>query len=174
MLILGIDPGTATTGYGLIKTDHDDMQLIDKGRIDTDKDGEPHNRLAEIYKQVLVVLKKHSPDVMAIEKIFFATNAKTAIRVGQAQGVFLLAAAHSKIAVFEYAPMQIKSVVTGDGRADKKVMQEVIKKAFNIEAPPKQKTHFNDVCDGIAVAVCHAKMSNGYTKPKKVKKTKGR
>lgn len=175
MLILGIDPGTATSGYGLIKIVKDKLLLIDRGWIETDKDGEPHNRLAEIYAQAVAVLGKHLPDVMAIEKIFFATNAKTAIRVGQAQGVFLLAAAHAKISVFEYAPMQIKSVVSGNGRADKEMMEQTIRKTFKIRAPNKKKTHFNDVCDGIAVALCHARLTNGMGRhaPQKLLAKKG-
>ena len=119
MLILGIDPGTATTGYGVVNFKNQNFELIDFGLIETNKDGSPEKRLLDIYKQITKIFKKFKPDVMAIEKVFFATNAKTAMRVGEALGVMLFSAARANTKVVEYAPGTIKKVVAGNGRAEK-------------------------------------------------------
>lgn len=157
MKILGIDPGTATTGYGVIHVNgKKEPTLLKFGWIETDKDGEPGARLGEIYREMLKLLKEHSPDVMAIERLFFYSNAKTAIRVGQAQGVILLAASKQKVKVFEYPPAQVKLTVSGNGRADKTIMKQTIRRLFHFRSPNKKKTHFDDVADAIAVALCHA------------------
>lgn len=159
MLILGIDPGTATTGYGLIKIISDDeYDVIEWGLIETDKNGSPGLRLSRIYDQLSGIFKKHSPDIMAIEKIFFARNVKTAIRVGQAQGVMLHCAASYKTEAVEYAPGTIKKVVAGNGRADKKVVQKSIRKYLGagVRSKPGKKTHFDNAADALAVALCHA------------------
>lgn len=163
MLILGIDPGTATTGYGIIKVERKDFKVLEWGIIETEKNGTPGDRLAEIYKQMMEVLKEFSPDVVAIEKLFFATNAKTAMRVGQAQGVMLFAAAKAKTEVFEYAPGTIKKVVAGDGRADKKLVQKSVRKYLGARVRSKkgQKTHFDNAADALAVAMCHALRERG-------------
>ena len=108
MIILGIDPGTATTGFGLISVEPKNFDVINFGLIETDKDGSPGARLVDIHKQISMILTKYKPDIFAIEKLFFATNAKTAIRVGQAQGVMLYSAAEQNIHVVEYAPGTIK------------------------------------------------------------------
>jgi len=108
MLILGIDPGTATTGYGFVESDvNGTTKVVSWGLIETDKDGFKENRLEAIYKETLSLLKKNTPDLFVMEKVFFATNAKTAIAVGQAQGVLLLAASRFKVRVVEYAPATI-------------------------------------------------------------------
>ena len=155
MLILGIDPGVATTGYGLVKVEKTIHEAIEWDLIEN---GKPEKRLSEIHKQMTLIIKKHSPDVMAIEKIFFATNAKTAIRVGQALGVMLLAAAKTNIEVAEYAPGTIKKVVAGNGRADKKEMQKAVRKLLGakVRSKKRKKTHFDNAADGLAVALCHA------------------
>lgn len=162
MLILGVDPGTATTGYGLIKVKSRSYELLDFGLIETDKNGRPERRLESIYKQMMAILKEFSPDVMAIEKLFFATNAKTAMRVGQAHGVMLFAAAKFKANVVEYAPGTIKKVVAGDGRADKKAMQKSVRKFLGPKARSRKrkKTHFDNAADALAVAICHALQEN--------------
>lgn len=161
MLVLGIDPGTATTGYGVIKTNGvKNPQLIDHGLIETDKNGHPGSRLSIIYHETEKLLKKYNPNVVAIERIFFFINKKTVIRVSQAQGVLLLAAANLGIPVVEYAPGQIKLAVGGHGKADKKVMQNAIKCMFGVEAEKNKKTHFDNAADAIAIAVCHAKIVN--------------
>jgi len=166
MLILGIDPGTATTGYGVIKVTPNLFELLEFGLIETDKNGSPGERLENIYLEMTSILKKFSPDVVAIEKLFFATNAKTAMRVGQAQGVMIFAAARSKIEVAEYAPGTIKKTVAGDGRADKKMMQKSVRKVLGakVRSGVKKKTHFDNAADALAVALCHAYKVKGGDK----------
>jgi len=163
MLILGIDPGTATTGFGLVKITKETQELVSFGLIETDKNGTQAKRLRNIHLEMMKLFKKYKPDVMAIEKVFFARNAKTAIRVGQAQGVMLLSAARSKTEVFEYAPGQIKKIVAGDGRADKKDIQKSVRKVLGarVRSRKRKKTHFDNAADALAVALCHAHMVNG-------------
>jgi crossover junction endodeoxyribonuclease RuvC len=158
MLILGIDPGTATTGYGIIKSFPKNFEVVDFGLIETDKNGSTGKRLENIYKEVRKLLTKFSPDVVAIERLFFATNAKTAMAVGQAQGVMIFAAARSKIEVIEYAPGTVKKMVAGDGRADKKIMQQSVRKVLGarVRSAKRKKTHFDNAADALAIALCHA------------------
>ncbi|MBI2065925.1 crossover junction endodeoxyribonuclease RuvC [Candidatus Woesebacteria bacterium] len=158
MLILGIDPGTAVTGYGVIKTTPGLFEVLEFGLIETDKEGSPGKRLENIYLAMSRLLKKFSPDLVAIEKLFFATNAKTAMRVGQAQGVMIFAAAKYKIEVAEYAPGTIKKIVAGDGRADKKMIQKSVRKVLGakVRSGARKKTHFDNAADALAVALCHA------------------
>lgn len=158
MLILGIDPGTATTGYGFLRVNPKSYDVLSFGLIETNKDDEPSKRLRQIYLQINKLLRDQKPDILAIEKIFFATNAKTAIRVGQAQGVMLLSAAKYNTAVYEYAPGTIKKVVTGSGRADKKEVQQSLRKILGakVRSKKRQKTHFDNAADALAVALCHA------------------
>lgn len=159
MKILGIDPGTATTGYGLLRLNGKLVpELLKFGWIETSKDVLPGNRLDEIYRSTQALLKEHMPDVLVIERLFFFSNQKTAIRVSQAQGVILLAAARARVPIFEYPPAQVKLSVSGSGRADKTLMKKTIRKLFNVRSPKKRKTHFDDVADAIAVALCHAKL----------------
>jgi crossover junction endodeoxyribonuclease RuvC len=157
MLILGIDPGTATTGFGLIKKNQKKFEVIDFGLIETKNNGNPAERLVSIYKQVKILFRQFEPDIMAIERLFFATNAKTAMAVGQAQGVMLFAAAESKIEVVEYAPGTIKKMVAGDGRADKKAVQKAVRKSLGakVRSRAKKRTHFDNAADALAVALCH-------------------
>lgn len=159
MLILGIDPGTTTTGYGAIRVDgNSDFEVLDFGLIETEKNGESGKRFLSIYKQSVTVFKRHIPDVLAIERIFFANNAKTAINVGQAQGVILYAAAKFKIHVVEYAPATIKKMITGSGRADKKMVQQALRKVLGakVRSWKKGKTHFDNAADALAIALTHA------------------
>lgn len=158
MLILGLDPGTATTGFGLIYKNSKSFEVLDWGLIETDKRGDKEKRLAKIYKETLELFKKHSPDVMAIERIFFAANVKTAIAVGQAQGVMLLAAAKAKVKVVEYAPGSVKKVVSGNGRSDKKMMQQALRRVLGakVRSAKRKKTHFDNAADALAVALTHA------------------
>jgi len=157
MLVLGIDPGTATTGFGLIKKEGKEYFVLDWGLIETKKESSIAVRLDYIYTNLRALLKKYSPDVLAIEKIFFATNAKTAISVGQAQGVIFLAAAKHNISVSEYAPGTIKKIVAGDGRADKKMMQKAVRSHLGAKIRSKvgKKTHFDNEADALAIALCH-------------------
>ena len=164
MRILGIDPGTATTGYGIVDTqDNGKSKVVSWGLIETDKNGFIQNRLEIIYKETLSLIKDCKPDLFVMEKVFFATNAKTVIAVGQAQGVLLLAASRSKVGVMEYAPGTIKKVITGSGRANKKEVQKAIRKILgnHVKSKAHKKTHFDNAADALAVALTHAIQLNG-------------
>lgn len=166
MIILGVDPGTATTGYGFINVTPDTIEVIDFGLIETEKNGYPPARYGVIYRILGSLLVQHKPDVMVIEKVFFATNAKTAIRVGQAQGVMLLSAVHNNnIPVIEYAPGTIKKMITGSGKAKKKEVQAHVQeilgrveggKIRENKARRITKTHIDNVFDAFALALTHA------------------
>ena len=170
MRILGIDPGTATTGFGMIETAGDGKYLLlDYGLISTSKELPHGRRLELIYEGISSLLEKHSPEVVAIERLFFATNALTAISVGQAIGVIKLAIHKHGVPVFDYAPMQVKLYVGGSGKADKSVMKHMVKKMLSIrgskvneirdgqtKAKKTNKTHFDDAADALALAICHA------------------
>lgn len=162
MIVLGIDPGTATTGYGLLEYNGRGLVPLEFDLIETTKDFAPEARLSMIYDHILEIIRRSKPDVMAIEKVFFAANAKTAIRVGQAQGVMLLSAATANIPVVEYAPGTIKKMVSGNGRADKKVMQQSLRSIFGprIRSKANKKTHFDNAADALAVALCHVMISS--------------
>lgn len=157
MRILGIDPGTATTGFGVIDVIDGKMDVIEWGLIETPKDGLPEIRLSQIHEELVSKLDHFKPDVMAIEKVFFATNAKTAISVGQAIGVMMLSAAKMKVPIRHYAPGSIKKTVSGTGRADKKVMQQSVRKVLGakVRSEAHKKTHFDNAVDALAVALCH-------------------
>lgn len=157
MRILGIDPGTATTGFGVIDTDGGDFKVFEWGLIETKKDGLPEVRLVEIHEKLIDILSEYKPDLLAIERVFFATNAKTAISVGQAIGVMMLSAAKMKVPIKEYAPGSIKKTVAGNGRADKKMMQQSVRKILGarVRSEAHKKTHFDNAADALAVALCH-------------------
>jgi crossover junction endodeoxyribonuclease RuvC len=165
MLILGLDPGTATTGYGILNiNDSVDFEVYDCGLIETHKDTSPAIRLVQIHDQINTIIKKYKPDVMVIEKVFFSTNAKTAIRVGQAQGVMLYCAANHNLECMEYAPGTIKKVISGNGRSNKKEMQAALRKLFGSvinsfkgsNGKPLGKTHIDNAIDALAIALTHA------------------
>lgn len=158
MLILGIDPGTATTGFGLVELNGHGNQVVTWGLIETDKSLLKETRLDFIYEETLNLIKRHQPDVFVIEKVFFATNAKTAIAVGQAQGVMLLAASKAKVRVEEYAPGTIKKMITGSGRANKKDIQKHIRQILGsrVKSEINKKTHFDNIADALAIALTHA------------------
>lgn len=158
MRIFGIDPGTATTGYGLIDFIEGKSRVIEWGLIETDKESKTEERLNKIFKETSQLLKKLTPDIFVFEKIFFATNAKTVISVGQAQGVMLLAASKSKIKIESYAPGTIKKMITGSGKANKKKVQQAIRKILGNQVKSKahKKTHFDNAADALAIALTHA------------------
>lgn len=157
MKILGIDPGTATTGYGVIQIEEEKFYSLKYGLIETNKNGSPERRLFSIYDQLNKIMRLYEPDELAIEKVFFATNAKTAIRVGQAQGVILLSAGYFKVPVYEYSPMTIKKIVAGNGRADKNDVQKHVRRFLGngVHKVKGKKTHFDNEADALAVALCH-------------------
>lgn len=168
MKILGIDPGTATTGFGCIEvTDISaisgkGLQVIEWGLIETSKELLKEERLEIIFEKTVALIEKFKPDVFVFEKIFFASNAKTVIAVGQAQGAILLAARKTKTTVFEYAPGTIKKLITGSGRANKKVVQEHVKKILGskVKSQKGKKTHFDNAADALAIAMTHAMKTN--------------
>lgn len=151
MLILGIDPGTAITGYGVVYCRRGELRMVDYGSIKTSTDNDSSTRLDLIYRQTLKILNKHQPQVLAIESLFFNVNAKSASAVGQAMGVIKLAAARKKIKVFEYPPLRVKMVLTKNGRADKKQIQSKVRKVLKLKRLPRP-TH---AADALAVAICH-------------------
>jgi len=167
MLILGIDPGTATTGYGLVRLNGKGNEVVTWGLIETKKETLKENRLDFIFEEVQRLINLHKPDVFVFEKVFFSNNAKTVIAVGQAQGVMLLAASKTKVHVEEYAPGTIKKMITGNGRANKKEVQEHIRKILGarVKSEKHKKTHFDNAADALAIALTHAfKLGEGVTK----------
>lgn len=168
MRILGIDPGTATTGFGVLKTKRGgNFELLTFDWIHTDKNDASQKRLAVIHKEIKAVIRDFKPDIIAIERLFFATNAKSAIAVSEATGVIKLAASSKKVPIAEYTPMEIKKEITGSGRADKRAVKKAIRKLLSIRSPNRKKTHFDDVCDALAVAICHARRSVLNSKKKR-------
>jgi len=151
MIILGIDPGTAMTGFGLIQCLKGEFKLLEKGSIKTLNDHDSSYRLNLIYEEVVSLMKKHQPEILAIESLFFNTNAKSASAVGQAIGVIKLAAARGKMKVFEYPPSKIKMKLVGNGRAEKSEVQSKVRKALHLRKIPRP-TH---AADALAVAICH-------------------
>ncbi len=151
MLVLGIDPGTAITGYGLIRETVDGLQIVDYGAIRTPKDLPLSERLLLLHEKLNEIILLHHPQTGAVEKLFFQRNVTTALSVGHARGVVLLAMAQAGIPVYEYTPMQVKEAVVGYGGADKRQVQEMIKALLAMEEIPQP----DDAADALAVAVCH-------------------
>lgn len=150
MITLGIDPGIATTGYGFITSANGTTKLLESGLISTSKTRTPEERLNTIYRRLASLIKKHQPDCCVIEQVFFNTNTKTALGVGQARGTVLLAAQHNKLKCFEYTPLQVKQAVVGYGRADKKQVQYMVKQILKLDNQLKA-----DEADALAAAICH-------------------
>jgi crossover junction endodeoxyribonuclease RuvC len=152
MLVVGIDPGTATTGYGFVReTAGGDLEVVDFGVILTPAGLEPEKRLLQLYNQLNELLLLHRPSQSAVEKLFFQRNVTTAIAVGQARGVALLALANNSLAVAEYTPMEIKQAVVGYGGADKNQVQQMMKALLGLADIPRP----DDAADALAVAICH-------------------
>lgn len=157
MIILGIDPGTATTGFGIIKKTGSDICVVDYGCIETSCLLGAGERLDIINKEVNKLIKKHCPEVLAIENIYFFKNLKTAMPVSQAKGVVLFTAARNKIPVFEFTPLQMKMTITGYGKAEKKQVQKMIQTMLNLEEKPKDKgKRKDDATDALGIALCYA------------------
>jgi len=152
MIVLGIDPGTATTGYGIIKGERDNLVCIDFGCIKTAPHTEFAKRLQQLHTELIKIIKKYKPDAAAVEQIFFTTNAKTAISVAHARGVALQALAESQIAISEFTPLQVKQAVTSYGKADKTQVQKMVKILLNLNEIPKP----DDAADALAIAICCA------------------
>ncbi|OGZ17811.1 MAG: crossover junction endodeoxyribonuclease RuvC [Candidatus Nealsonbacteria bacterium RBG_13_36_15] len=155
MIILGVDPGTATTGYGLIKQNKktksgDSLQCLGYGLIQTSPSSSPAERLKKISKELNQLIKKYQPKVLAVENVYFFKNLKTALPVSQAKGVIMLAAANKNIPIYEFTPLQVKMAIAGYGRADKKQIQEIVKNELNLKEVPKP----DDAADALAIAIC--------------------
>ena len=150
MFVLGIDPGLSATGYGLVEGSHPPKALL-AGVIRTDKDTPTPDRLGELYKGLQELIADTTPDVIALETVFTNRNLQTAISVGRASGVALLAAAQANLEVFEYVPTAIKAAVTGDGSANKNQVQQMVTRLFRLAEPPEPA----DAADALAIALCH-------------------
>lgn len=151
MLVLGIDPGSAITGYGLVREVGNSLQAVDYGCIRTAPSEPLEARLHKIYLEVCQLIDKHKPDQFAVEELFFNKNVRTALTVGQARGVILLAGAQGGLPVAEYTPLQVKQAVVGYGRAEKAQIQFMVKTILSLPAIPKP----DDVADALAIAICH-------------------
>jgi len=149
--ILGIDPGTAITGYALVSEDDDGLCLIRSGAIRTAAGTPLPERLHTIYGELSSLIDACQPRAVAVEKLFFSKNVRTAFAVGQARGVVLLAAAAHRLPVFEYGPNEVKQAISGYGGADKHQMQQMVKLLLDLDSVPQP----DDVADAIAVAICH-------------------
>lgn len=159
MIIIGIDPGYAIVGVGVVEYKGNKFRPIEYTAITTPAGMDTVDRLKKIYDEMAMLIDKHKPDAMAIEELFFNSNQKTAINVAQARGVILVAAANKGVPVREYTPLQVKQSVTGYGRADKKQIQEMVKLILHLNVIPKP----DDAADALALAICHAhsnKMNN--------------
>ncbi len=152
MRILGIDPGYAIVGWGVLDYIGNKFSVVDFGSIQTSADMDFNDRLLTIYDELDSIIKRTKPQYMSIEKIFYNSNAKTAINVSQARGVLLLCSIKNNLEIFEYTPLQVKQSVVGYGRAEKKQIQEMTKIILNLRQIPKP----DDTADALAMAICHA------------------
>lgn len=152
MRILGIDPGSGCTGYGIIETDGSQHLAILYGAIKTQPNKPFHERLLKIHAALSELLSREKADMMAIEEVFHATNVQSALRLGHARGVALLVAAQLRLSVYEYSPLEIKSAVVGYGRAEKTQVQAMVRLLLKLPEAPSP----DDASDALAVAICHA------------------
>lgn len=155
MIILGIDPGTATTGFGIIKQNDakkSQFDILEFGVISTSKHATDQDRLKVLYNDLTFLIKKYQPKKLGVEKLFFSSNQKTAMAVSQARGVVLLAAVNSGLDILEFTPLQVKNILCGYGKADKKQIQFMIKQTFDLKHTPKP----DDAADALAIALCAA------------------
>ncbi|MBN2538957.1 MAG: crossover junction endodeoxyribonuclease RuvC [Deltaproteobacteria bacterium] len=154
MIILGIDPGTKTTGYGVVEKGERGILHIAYGEIRMRR-GEPLSScLKKIYDQLIEIITEYAPDVMALEDIFYGKNVKSLIKLGQARGVIILAASHSNTPLYEYTPLEVKKAIVGYGRAEKTQVQHMVRVILSLkEAPPL------DASDALAIAICHSNFS---------------
>jgi crossover junction endodeoxyribonuclease RuvC len=151
MLTLGIDPGVATTGFGLVRQLGDKLIHVDCGCIITTPKENSQQRLARIYAEMKKLIQTHKPHAIAVERLYFGENSKTAMAVGQARGIILLAAAEAGTQLSEYTPLEVKVAITGYGKADKKQIQQMVKILLKLPAIPKP----DDAADALAIAICH-------------------
>ena len=161
MIIIGIDPGTATTGYGVIKLKEKKggYQCLDYGCITTSPQSSDGQRLKIINQELNKLIKKYQPEILAVENVYFFKNLKTALPVSQAKGVILLTAAKKKVPTFEFTPLQVKMAISGYGKADKKQVQKMAKTILNLEETPKP----DDAADALAIALCYCFTNKNMT-----------
>lgn len=152
MIILGIDPGLAISGYGILNYTGNKFEVIDYGCIETESCEEFPKRLKHLYDSYTSIIDMYKPKAVAIEELFYNKNAKTAMAIAQARGVHLLAAENKNIPLYEYTPLQIKQGIVGYGRAEKRQVQEMVKVILNLKEIPRP----DDAADGLAAAICHA------------------
>lgn len=164
MIILGIDPGIAIVGYGIIEVKGNAIRLLEYGCITTSSKSSLPSRLSFIMNEMRSIIDEFKPDEMAIEELFFNKNVKTAIQVAQARGVEILAGVEAGLTVYEYTPLQIKQGIVGYGRAEKRQVQEMVKTILNLTEIPKP----DDAADAIAIAICHS-FSNKFKDEYKIK-----
>ncbi len=157
MRILGLDPGSAITGFGLIDAHHGTYDLIEYGALRTYPPASTSERLVKLYDSLIELLQRVRPEQIAIEELFFNRNATTAVPVGQARGVLLLGCAQQNIPIAEYTPLQVKQALTGYGRAEKPQIQYMVARLLHMDAPPKN----DDAADALAIAITHAHYYNG-------------
>lgn len=160
MRIMGIDPGIAIVGYGIIDQKMNQLIPVDYGSIQTDASYSTEHRLKLIYDDCTYLFNKYKPEVVGIEKLFFNKNVTTALTVGQARGVIMLAAFNADVKITEYTPLQVKMAVVGYGRAEKKQVQELVKMLLGLSEIPKP----DDVADALAIAICEAHSSQSLVR----------
>ncbi len=157
--ILGIDPGLATIGYALVDKETNHFDVLEYGVIKTSADKSDVERLEIIHRNIEALIKEFQPEEMAVEELFFNKNVKTAIVVGQARGVILLAGSQAGLKVAEYTPLQIKQAVVGYGRAEKKQVQQMVKSLLNLSEIPRP----DDAADALAISICHGHVYSAHS-----------
>jgi len=156
--ILGIDPGTTIVGYAVIDKNQSKLELVEYGTCQTKPKIPLEDKLEEIYCDIIKIIDKFKPQILAVETLFFFKNAKTAFDVGQARGVIVLAGKQKKLAICNLTPLQVKSAITGNGRADKLQVQKMVQKTLKMDHLPKQ----DDAADAIAIAICGADLNTKF------------
>ncbi|HEV2474522.1 MAG TPA: crossover junction endodeoxyribonuclease RuvC [Chthonomonadales bacterium] len=156
MIILGVDPGTATTGYGFIQRERGKLVHLASGVVRTDKSAEAPDRLLTIYSALNRLIDLHEPDVLATERLFFSSNVTNALQVGRTVGIILLMAAQRGLPWMEYRPSEVKMAVVGYGSAEKSQVQFMVQQLLHLGKPPKP----DDAADALAIAICHANTAN--------------
>ncbi len=151
MLVLGLDPGLATTGFGLVRSDEQRLVRVEHGVIRTEARLDLAERLVRLHDALQHLITRYEPEVAAVEELFFSTNARTAMLVGEARGVLLLTLAQNGLPVREYTPMQVKQAITGYGGADKNQVQQMVRLLLGLEDLPQP----DDAADALAVSICH-------------------
>ena len=153
MKILGIDPGMAIVGYGIIDINNNKIDLVSSGSIQTEKNNSDSKRLLEIYNDLSKIVETYKPDCASVEQLFFFKNQKTIIPVAEARGVIITVLEKYNIPIYSYTPMEVKQVLTGYGRADKKEVEQMVKLTLENQILPK----LDDTIDAIAIAICHSR-----------------